>query len=77
MLSVFVMKNIIGCDWIVCMYLYAVYGCMYRITNGRFEVRSFVIEDNHTTAGWSNTPDAYFTELSFEAPRASVIFILR
>ena len=32
------------------MHLYDVYVCMYRMTNGRLEVRIFF------TAGWSNTP---------------------
>ena len=41
MLSVFVIKNMIGCDWMVWMYLYDVYVCMYRMTNGRLEVRIF------------------------------------
>ena len=47
----------------VCMNLYHVYVCMYRMTNGKLEVRIFFID------GWSNTLDAHFTELSFEAPR--------
>ena len=36
------MKNIIGCD-VNGVYLYDVYVCVYRITNGRLEVRIFFI----------------------------------
>ena len=45
------------------------------MTNGRFELRIFFIQENHTIAGWSNTPDAHFTQLWFEAPPASVIYL--
>ena len=40
---------------------------MYRMTNGRLEVRICFIQDN-------NTPDARFTQLQFETPLASVIY---
>ena len=31
--------------------------------------------ESNTIAGWSNTPDTHFTELPFEAPQASVIYL--
>ena len=36
-------ENMIGCDWMVWMYLYDVYVCMYRMNNGRFEVKHFFL----------------------------------
>ena len=48
---------------------------MYRMTNGRLEVKNFFIQEIHTIASSNNTPDAYFTQLRFEAPQASVIYL--
>ena len=42
-ISEFVIENMIGCDWMVWMLLYAAYVCMYRMTNGRLEVRIFLL----------------------------------
>ena len=53
--------------WLAETELYDIYVCIYRITNGRLEVRILF------TVGWSNTHCVYFTELSFEASRAPVI----
>ena len=54
MLSIFMIKNMIRCDWIVCMYLYDVYVFMYRMTNGRFEVRIcfYLRESHHCRLKW-------------------------
>ena len=35
----------------------------------------FFILENHNIASWNNTPDAHFTQLRFEAPQASVIYL--
>ena len=47
---------------------------MYRLTNGRLEARILFNSREPYTTDWSNTLDAQFTELSFKAARASVIY---
>ena len=35
----------------------------------------FFIQEKHTIDSWNNTLDAHFTQLRFEAPQASVIYL--
>ena len=61
-------------DWLR-MHVFVCCLCMYRMTIGRLEVRIFFIHENHTISSWNNTPDAHFTQLRFEAPQASMIYL--
>ena len=53
--------------WMHLNAVYVPYACMYQMTNGKLEVRIFLIYDN-------NMPDAHFPQLQFETPQASVIY---
>ena len=59
------------CEYIFMMFMYVCIGWLMAGSRSEF----LFTQENHTTVGWSNTPDAQFTELSFEAPRASVIYL--
>ena len=65
MLKVFVMKNMIGCDWMVCMYSYDVY--IYVFIGWLMACFPSELAERQVYA--------VFTEQTFETPQASVIYL--
>ena len=56
------------------MYLYAVYVCMYRMTNDMFKVRMFLLFNTRTTKGGQND---LFDMVEVGIPQSLVVLVLR